>query len=180
MIAELLAILVQIVQLIWPLRIVEESEVAGRFVCGHWWKEVGPGCYWVVPWFMDVKALSIAKGIVTTPRLDIPLSDGNRLSFSASSTCRVVDVKLALLAMDDYKETTQELLSAVIADKLMDVDAERVTNPEKRGRLFSDLRRWVQDEGTEYGLELTRVRFTSLVIDAPVMRLLSDQGGTQW
>jgi hypothetical protein len=180
MIAELLAILVQIVQLLWPIRIVEESERAGRFFCGHWVSEKEPGWYWNVPFFMDVKPLSIAKGIVTTPRLDIPLSDGNRLSFSASSTCRVIDVKLALLAMDDYKETTQELLSAVIADKLMDVDAERVTNPEKRRRLFSDLRRWVQDEGTEFGLEFTRVRFTSLVVDAPVMRLLSDNGGTSW
>lgn len=180
MISELLTILVQIVTLLWPIRIVEESERAGRFYCGHWWKEVGPGWYWNVPFFMDVKPLSIAKGIVATPRLDIPLSDGNRLTFSVSSTCRVVDVKLALLAMDDYKETTVELLSAVVADKLMDVDAERVKNPEKRGRLFADLKRWVQEEATEYGLEMTRVRFTSLIVDAPAMRLLGEQAASQW
>ena len=177
---ELVRLIVDSIAYLWCFRIVEESERAGRFFCGHWWQEVGPGWYWNIPFFMDVKALSIAKGIVTTPRLDIPLSDGNRLSFSASSTCRVVDVKLALLAMDDYKETTQELLSAVIAEKLMGVEAERVINPEKRGRLFSDLRRWVQEEAAEFGLEMTRVRFTSLVVNAPVMRLLNDGGGTQW
>lgn len=177
---ELVRLVIDCVAYVWFIRIVDEAEEAGRFFCGHWWQQVGPGWYFNVPFFMEVKALSIAKGIVTTPRLDIPLNDGNRLSFSASATCRVVDVKLALLAMDDYKETTVELLSAVIADKLMDVDAERVTNPEKRGRLFSDLRRWVQDEATEYGLEMTRVRFTSLVVDAPVMRLLNDNGGTPW
>lgn len=177
---ELVRLILDSIGFLWPIRIVEESERAGRFFCGHWWQEVGPGWYFNVPFFMKVEPLSIAKGIVATPRLDIPLSDGNRLSFSASATCRVVDVKLALLAMDDYKETTQELLSAVIADKLMDVDAERVRNPEKRGRLFSDLRRWVQDEANEFGLEMSRVRFTSLVVDAPVMRLLNDNQGTQW
>lgn len=177
---ELVRLVIDCIAYVWCIRLVQADERAGRFYCGHWWEEIGPGWYWNVPFFMEVKALSISKGIVTTPRLDIPLSDGNRLSFSASATCRVIDVKLALLAMDDYRETTQELLSAVIADKLMDVDAERVTNPEKRGRLFSDLKRWVQDEATEYGLEMTRVRFTSLVVDAPVMRLLNDNGGTQW
>ena len=91
-----------------------------------------------------------------------------------------MDVKLSLLAMDDYKETTVELLSAVVADKLMDVDAERVKNPEQRGRLFADLKRWVQEEATEYGLEMTRVRFTSLIVDAPAMRLLGEQAASQW
>lgn len=179
MISELLAITVQIVTLLWPIRIVEESERAGRFFCGHWWKEVGPGWYWNIPFFMDVKSLSIAKGIVATPRCDIPLSDGNRLTFSVSATARVVDVKLALLAMDDYKETTVELLTAIVAERLMEVEAERLGH-EKRGRLLSDLRRWVQEEAVEFGLEMTKVRFTSMVIDAPVIRLLNDQGGSQW
>jgi hypothetical protein len=165
---------------IWPFRIVWADEVGGFFVCGRWRKSVGPGLYPVIPFFMEIKALSISKGIVTTPRLDIPLSDGNRLSFSASATAQVVDIKLALLAMDDYRETTVEMLSGVLADKLMEVDAERITKHEKRGRLFADLRRWAQEEASEYGLELTRIRFTSLVVDAPVMRLLNDNGGTQW
>lgn len=177
---ELVKLVIEICQLLWPFRLVRADEAGGWLVCGHWWKQVGPGCYPVVPWFTDIEKIPISKGIVSTPRLDIPLSDGNRLTFSASATAQVIDIRLALLSMDDYRETTQEMLSAILADKLMEVDAERITKPEKRGRLFGDLRRWVQDEASEYGLELSKIRFTSLVVDAPVMRLLNDQGGTQW
>lgn len=178
---ELVRLVIDCLQFIWPFRIVWADEQGGFFVCGKWRKAVGPGLYPVIPYFMEIKALSISKGIVGTARVDIPLSDDRQISFSASATARVVDVKLALLAMDDYKETTQELLTGVLADKVMEVDAERIVKWEKRGRLKADLLRWVQEEATEYGLELTKLRFTSLVLNTPNLRILNDSAPvSQW
>lgn len=171
---EIGAKLIEFIRMLWPFRIVEESERGGKFVRGHWRSILGPGCYWNWPFFCDIKAMSIAKGIVFSRRIDIQLSDGKHLSCAASATVRIVDVQKALLDMDSYEETTEELLTSVFADKLMDVDAERVTNPEKRGRLLADLARWVQKEADDYGMEFTKVRFTSLVLDAPSLRLLGD------
>jgi regulator of protease activity HflC (stomatin/prohibitin superfamily) len=102
------------------------------------------------------------------------------LSFAASATVRVVDVKAALNAVDNYTETVQELLGAVLADKLAEVDADRLT-PQKRGRLFADLRRWVAEEAIPYGIEVKRVRFTSFITNAKAHRLIIDtQQAVNW
>lgn len=174
MISELLAIVVQIVTLLWPIRIVYEDERAGRYRCGHWISEKGPGWYWNVPFFMAVKEMSIAKGIKFSRRIDVTLSDGRQLACYLSATARIVDVKKAQLEMDDYDETTEEILTSVGAAKLMEVDAKRVTEHENRGRLLANLQQWVQKEAAEYGIEMSGVRFAGLVLDPPTLRLLTD------
>lgn len=172
--------LLQFIQMLWPLRLVRQWERAGFLVNGKWTKEVGPGVYWVVPWFMDVHEISVAEAICGTSRLDITLKDRSTLSFSASATVQVVDVTKAVCNVDDYKETIRELLAAVLAEKLADVDADRLL-PDKRGRLMSDLRKWVAERAEPYGVEVRAVVFTSFLQNAKAHRLIIDQGSpAQW
>lgn len=174
MFGEIFGFLRDSVQFIWPFRIVEEWERAGYYVCGRWWKEMGPGLKVVVPWFCTVRTVATVDAIVGTGRQDITLADGRTLSFAATAKAKVVDVNLALNSVDDYHETMQELLASVLADKIAQVDADRLS-PEKRGRLFSDLRRWVSEEAGVYGIEISNVRFTSFVLNPKTLRLLIDQ-----
>lgn len=171
---ELVKLIIDALQFAWPFRRVLQWERGGYLVCGRWWKEVGPGVYLVVPWFMDVTEISVAEAICGTARQDITLSDGSMLSFSATCTARVVDVKLAICSVDEYQTTTQELLASVLADKLAEVDAARLAH-DKRGRLFADLKRWVAEEARGYGVEVSKVRFTSFVTNVKTHRLLIDQ-----
>lgn len=171
--SDFLRILLDSIEYLWPLRRVEEWERGGYYVLGRWWREVKPGIYFVVPWFSDIKTASFAEAIVGTGRQDITLSDGSMLSFSATATVRVVDLKAALNAVDEYTETMRESLASVLADKLAEVDAARLT-PEKRGRLFADLRRWVAEEAIGYGIEVRKVRFTSFITNAKAHRLIVD------
>lgn len=177
---DFLRLLLDAIAYIWPFRIVKEWERGGYLVVGRWWREVGPGIYPVVPWFTEVVEASCAEAIVGTGRQDITLSDGSTLSFAATATVGVIDVRKALVAVDSYTETMRELLSSVLADKLAEVDAARLT-PEKRGRLFADLRRWVAAEAEPYGIEVRSVRFVSFITNAKAHRLLIDQqSGMEW
>lgn len=171
---DFLTTLGQWVKDLWPFRTVAPWERAGLIVFGKWRRELGPGTYPVVPWFMDVHNVSIAKAIIGTGRQDITLMNGEQLSFSATATARVIDVKRAVTTVDDYEETSIELLGSVLADKLSDVESERI-EPASRRRLLSDLTRWANAEANEYGLELSKVRFTNFTRKAPVVRLLMDQ-----
>ncbi len=171
---EFLRLLLDAIAYVWPLRIVREWERGGYYVLGRWKREVGPGMYPVLPWFTEVTETSVAEAIVGTGRQDITLSDGSMLSFAATATVGVVDVRLALNAVDSYTETMQELLASVLADKLAEVDAARLA-PEKRARLFADLRRWVAAEALAYGIEVRTVRFTSFIVNAKAHRLIIDQ-----
>lgn len=167
--------LVDVVRYLWFFRIVQEWERGGYYICGKWWREVGPGLKVVIPFFTNVMEASCAPAIVGTSREDITMSDGKTLSFSVTATVRVVDVYKALNAVEHYHESTQELIGSYLAEKLAEVDPERLA-PDRRRRLFSDLQKGLAGEAAEYGVEVSKLRFTSFVTGVRTYRLLIDQG----
>jgi hypothetical protein len=170
---DFLRIVLDSLQFLWPFRIVRQWERAGYYVRGRFWKTIGPGVYPLVPWFMDIHTVSVVPAILTTPRLDITIKDGSVVSFQVSATVRVANLDLAVNGVDNYTETTQELVAAVVAEKLAEVDSDRLS-PEKRGRLLSDLKKWAVMEAEQYGIEVQKLRFTTFVSRPKVFRLLGD------
>ena len=171
--SDFLRLVLDSIQYLWPFRRVDLWEKALYIVAGKWQWVVGPGVWPILPWFIEVKVFSVVKGILETPRRDITLRDGTMLSFAASATVQIMDLKAAINTVDAYMETTQELISAVLAEKLAEVEASRVA-PDKRGRLLADLRRWVQDEASVFGVEVSKLRFTTFVLNPRTYRLLGD------
>lgn len=177
---DFLRLLLDSIQYLWPLRRVEQWEVGQYFIFGRAKILVGPGIWPIIPWFIEVKSRSAVFGIVRANRQDITLKDGTWLSFSASSVMRIADLNLALNSIDQYEETAQETLEAVLADKLSQVDADRLA-PEKRGRLLADLTRWVAEEVAPFGIEAHKVRFVTFVHKPRIFRLLGDtQAYNSW
>ena len=170
---DFLRLVLDSVQFLWPLRLVEPWERAVYSVCGRWTFEVGPGVYPIVPWFCEVRQQSVVTAILGTPRQDITLSDGSTLTFAATAKVRVANALLACLSVDDYHETTQELIGSVLAEKLAEVDAKRL-EPEARKRLLADLRRWINAESMEWGVEVSHLRFTTFVLNVKTFRLLQE------
>lgn len=167
-------------QYLWPFRRVCLFEKGLYTICGRWQWLVGPGVWPIIPWFCEVDTESVVKGVVETQRLDITLSDGVLLSCMASGVVQVSDLRLAVNNVDAYMESAQELFAAIVADKLAEVDASRLSY-EKRSRLLSDLKRWVNQEAGEFGIEFTRLRFTTFVLNPRTYRLLSDGAtGAAW
>ena len=180
MLADFVHAIVEIIQFLWPMRLVHEWERAGWYICGRWRGETGPGLKFVLPWFVDVKTVSTAAAYAGTGRQDVTLTDGRTLSFAATARVHVKDVQAALNAVDDYASSTQEALAAVLAEELGKVDAERM-EPNRRGRLFGSLLKAVQDETEKFGVEVESIRFTSFVINPKTLRLLIDQSSaTPW
>lgn len=171
---EFLRLLLDAVAYIWPLRMVKQWQRGGYYWFGRYRREVGPGVWPVVPWFGEVHEVDVCEAIVGTSRQDITMKDGTLLSFAASATVRVVNVRLALNAVDQFRETAQEAVAAVLAERLAQVDPERL-EPDRRGRLFTTLRDAVADELAPYGIEVTKLRFTSFIVNARAHRLIVDQ-----
>lgn len=173
-------LLLKLVELLWPLRIVAEYEHGCVYRCGKYVRTVGPGCYFVIPWFWSILEINRSRGIISTGRQDITTKDAGTLSYSATAPIWVKDAAVALNEVDEVRETAQELFTSVLSERLADVDANRLT-PESRGRLVSDLQRWANEEARVFGLEFGRVRFTSFLRDPKTFRLLADsQAAANW
>lgn len=177
--SDFLRLVLDSIEYLWPLRRVRLYQRGLYTICGKWQWLVGPGVWPILPWFCEVDAESVVKGVVQTPRLDITLSDGALLSCMASGVVQVSDLRLAVNNVDAYMESAQELFAAIVADKLAEVDASRVSY-EKRGRLLSDLKKWVNAEAGEFGIEFTRLRFTTFVLNPRTYRLLGDVTPQPW
>lgn len=172
---EFLRVFLDSITYLWPLSRVEPWERGLYIICGRWTFEVGPGIYPVLPWFMRVATCTNVLALVKTERQDITLTDGTALTFAATANVRVSSVSDAYLGVDSYHQTTQETIAAVLAQKLAEVAAERVT-ADKRGRLLSDLLRWVNAETQVYGVQVEALRFTTFVVGARTFRLLQESG----
>lgn len=171
---DFLRLLLDAIAYVWPFRIVYQYQRGCYYVLGRFWREVGPGIYPVVPWFTEVTEADVAEAIVGTGRQDITLADGTMLSFSATATCRVVSARAALNDVDQYRETAQEALASVLADRLADLDVAKLENGSRR-RLLTTLRNAVGDELGPYGISVSKVRFTSFILNAKAHRLIIDQ-----
>lgn len=171
--SDLFHLIAQWAEFLWPFRRVQLFERALYTVCGRRQWEVGPGVYPVLPWFCEVDPVAMSKGILVTPRIDVTLQDGKLLSAQVSAVVRVVDLRKAVNNVDAFMESAQELLHAVVADKLSDVAPSRL-EPEGRRRLVGDLRRWVNEQAAEFGVEFDQLRFTTFVLNPKPYRVLSD------
>lgn len=158
----------------WPLVIVRQWQHGCFYRGGRFRSVQGPGLYWVVPFLDEMVPVGSVPAIVFTGRQDITLADGSILSWQAAATMMVTDPARVTHGVDSYAETARECLSAVLADRLASVDADRIV-PEKRGRLLADLTRWVNEELEPYGMRAERVRFVTFVRNAKTIRLMQDQ-----
>ena len=178
---------------LWPFQQVDQWErgvmfFLGRVVDAGWLSWIAdllhlpfrdgsghllPGLYAFVPWFMDIATVDVVPVPIGTPLLNITLTDTKTLSWSATYIVRVFHPKNALCEVDDYQESTGEIITSRISEKLAEVDATRI-DPEKRKRLLADLLRWVNDDTREFGVEVRAIRFTNFAIDQKAYRLLTD------
>lgn len=172
--ADLLRILLDVISFIWPLRIVWQWEMGAYYIIGRYWRDVKPGLYPVVPWFMDVRTEGFVSQTFVTPLQTITTKDGGTLTFSASMKLRVVSLGKAYNNVLQWSETAMEDASSALSEKLMDVEVNRLESAG-RGRLLASCKQMLSQELEEYGLAIDEIRFNNFVRNMKVYRLFNDQ-----
>lgn len=175
---DILRLLVDCASYIWPFRIVHQWERGCYYIFGkHIWT-VGAGIYPVIPFFMDVKEISVVYQVIDLPLQSITVQTADSktevLTFSANVGISIFDAGLAFNAIDDYRNTVRKSCAGHLAEKLSTMDANRLT-VEARGRLLAALRTTLNTEFRPYGIQVDDLRFTDYVPSAPVYRLFNDQ-----
>lgn len=166
--------IIEAARYVWPFRIVHQWERGVVFICGRCIGTVPPGVYPIIPFFTDVKPTSVVPGVISTPLLTVTTRDNkSTITFSAAATLQISNANYAWNRIDNVAETMRELLAAVTAEKLAEVDPGRLDG-EKRKRLIADMVMWLNRELEPYGLEVLAVRFTNFVVNIRAFRLMTD------
>lgn len=171
---DFLRLVVDTIGYLWPFRLVHQWERGCYYVCGRYWRSVGPGLYPILPFFTDVKELSVVYQEIDLPLQSIAVQSGGVLTFSANIGITIADAGLAFNAIDDYRNTVRKSCAGHLAEELAAVDPKRL-DVAGRGRLLAALRKTLNGELGNYGIVVERIRFTDLVPNARVYRLFNDQ-----
>lgn len=175
MITDIGRFIVEVIGYLWPLQLVWQWERGAYYICGKYWRDLNPGCYPCIPFFMDVRATGAVSMTFVTPLKTVDLSDGSTLTYSASFKLRIVDLGAAYNNVLDWDETAMEDTAAALSEKLGDVDVARLDVSVRR-KLCAACKKMLDAELGEYGLAVDRLRFDNFVRNMPVYRLFNDQG----
>ncbi len=174
--------IISFVEELWPFRRVEVWEKGVYLVNGKPKWVVGPGYAWpIVPWFWHLEPVSIVPAIVGTPLMSVDSADGAVVSFSVTVMIRVVDPISALVNIDSYDETTQELVTSITAEALGMMTADKVKDL-RRTELARRLIPRVNKQTQKFGVECIDMWFTNLMVGTRTYRLLTDEAltGASW
>ncbi len=166
--------LVDLLREVWPFRVVEGWE---RGVMTFWsrpWRDIPPGIWPVVPYLMDVKTASVVPAMMFGAKQDVTLEDGTPVAFSAAALVQIHDVRRAIYNVDDFKETMQEKLEAVVADELVDSTSERFNTARARRGFLTRVTNRLGTEVAEYGVTVHAVTFRNFSLGLKTYRLLTD------
>ncbi len=170
-------LLLDLVTLLWPFHVVRQWEQGLYYVNGRFQWQCSPGLKVVVPYFCDVKCISMVPEIETTPLQTVTLRDGKTLTYSASLTIQVVDAEKAYNRVGHWSETIIELAAGVVSACLADADPVRIVDPtrKKRENLLDEIRDEINAVASAYGVEVRALRLNNFALGIRTIRLLMDK-----
>jgi regulator of protease activity HflC (stomatin/prohibitin superfamily) len=176
--------LISLIEDLWPFSEIEPWENGVYIVNGKCKKVVGPGYFWpvtpLISW-VSLEAVSIVPAILGTPLMTVTTSDGMTVTFSVTVMVKVVDPISAIKDIDDYEETTQELVTSVTSQAIGLMDSESVTEL-RRSELAQRLVGRLNTALSKFGVECSNVWFTNLAWEIKTFRLMQDEAltGGSW
>ena len=178
--SDLIRVLIELWTAVWPFRVVRPWQAGVWFVWGRCWKTVGSGVWPIVPFFMELRAVEIVPSIWSTPLQVVTLRDKRTLTYSAMVTVRVENPADALNMVDEWPESTLELVSGQLSETLAEVDPEGFDDPsyKKRANLMERIREAADAETRKFGVRVERVRFNNFAVGVRTFRLLMDRATT--
>ncbi len=170
---DLLRLLVEVFQYLWPFRPVHQWERGCYYVLNRIWKEVGPGVWPIIPYFMDVRATGIVPDPIIGPRQDVTLADGSTAFFNASVIVTVLNVTKAINDVHDYERAVIEIMERTVGMRLQEETAAKLS-PEARGRFLAGIRREIDTQTQVFGVGVSSLAFPCFVLNTRTYRLVSD------
>ena len=164
--------LVDIVMELWPIRHVQGWETGIRTWMNRPKTEKRPGIYLVLLVLGDILTITTVPFVTVGSRQDITLKDGTPLNFAASAWVQVTNATDARFNVDDYEQSVTEIMEAVLAERLAEVDIDRFETVAKRRNFLKELTKLANEETNVFGVTVHRVWFSNFSLKLTTVRAL--------
>ena len=162
--ADFLRALVEIVHYLWPVRVVWSYELGVRFVGGKTPKQINPGVYFFVPFFMRIETLSIAQDTIDLPFQSITTKDKRAVDVSVNFAFRITDAVAYYTNVQDFETNFPRLAARHVMSKVRGWSFDELL--DKQAEFERSMRDTFNTRMAKHawGAELDDAGFTDLVL----------------
>ena len=162
-----------IVVLSRSVRVLKEYERGVFFVLGRFWRVKGPGLVLLVPVVQQMGKVGLRTVVMDVPGQDVISKDNVSVKVSAVVYFRVIDPKLAIIAVEDYLQAINQLAQTTLRSVLGQHDLDEMLSA--RNQLNADIQGILDERTDAWGIKVSTVEIKRVDLDESMIRAIARQ-----
>ena len=150
------------------VRILREYDRGVVFVLGRFWKVKGPGLVLLLPLIQQMVRVGLRTVVMDVPSQDVISKDNVSVKVSAVVYFRVIDPKLAIIAVEDYLLAINQLSQTTLRSVLGQHDLDEMLSA--RNQLNADIQTILDEHTDAWGIKVSNVEIKRVDLDESMIR----------
>jgi regulator of protease activity HflC (stomatin/prohibitin superfamily) len=169
----LLVLIVGSILLSRSVRVLKEYERGVFFVLGRFWRVKGPGLVLLIPVIQQMVKVGLRTVVMDVPSQDVISRDNVSVKVSAVVYFRVIDPKLAIIAVEDYLQAINQLSQTTLRSVLGQHDLDEMLSA--RNQLNADIQGILDEHTDAWGIKVSTVEIKRVDLDESMIRAIARQ-----
>jgi len=168
-----LVLIVVAILLSRSVRVLKEYERGVFFVLGRFWRVKGPGLVLLIPVIQQMVKVGLRTVVMDVPSQDVISRDNVSVKVSAVVYFRVIDPKLAIIAVEDYLQAINQLSQTTLRSVLGQHDLDEMLS--SRNQLNADIQGILDEHTDAWGIKVSTVEIKRVDLDESMIRAIARQ-----
>jgi len=159
------------------LRIIDQYERGVILTLGKYTGTLMPGLRWIFPGIQRMIKVDMRITTVDIPRQEAITKDNVPVGINAVVYFRVVRAEDAVLKIKNYRYATSQYALAAMRDIVGGVELDTLLM--ERERIAADIKKMVDEETDEWGIDVTAIKMQDIELPAGMKRAMAAQAESE-
>lgn len=155
------------------IRIVFEYKRALKFRFGKYIKTLKPGFRWIIPIVETIQIVDIRVITINVISQEVMTEDNVPCSIDGVVFFRITDPEKAVLEVEEFSFAITQLSQAALRDVCGKVELDTILS--KREEMGKNIKRIVEQETHEWGIEIMDVKIKDIQLPENMRRMMANQ-----
>lgn len=155
------------------IRIVFEYKRALKFRFGKYIKTLQPGFRWIIPIVETIQIVDIRVITINVVSQEVMTADNVPCSIDGVVFFRITDPEKAVLEVEEFSFAITQLSQAALRDVCGKVELDTILS--KREEMGKNIKRIVEQETHEWGIEIMDVKIKDIQLPENMRRMMANQ-----
>jgi len=159
------------------LRIIDQYERGVVLTLGKYTGTLMPGLRWIFPGIQRMIKVDMRITTVDIPRQEAITKDNVPVGINTVVYFRVVRAEDAILKIKNYRYATSQYALAAMRDIVGGVELDTLLT--ERERIAADIKKVVDEETDEWGIDVTAIKMQDIELPAGMKRAMAAQAESE-